>query len=177
MKAKFTFYPCFIVFLSILCTAIPIINYVADKNNSEKIVVCFTPGEDCEGLFVNEIDKANKTLDIQEYHLNNKAIVAAVLRAKARGVVIRMILDKVAKKEAIPFVNAGIPVLIDYKPRIAHNKVMIVDGRVVIGGSFNPTESAQKRNAENLLIMEGDGIARQYEGNFEKRLRLSIALF
>lgn len=148
-------------------------NLAISDEYSEKISVCFTPGQDCETLFVQTIDNTKKTLDIQEYHLNNRAIVAAVLRAKARGVVIRMVLDKAAKKEATPFISAGIPVLIDYKPRIAHNKVMISDGRVVIGGSFNPTESAQKRNAENLLIIDNIKIAGKYEGNFEKRLVLS----
>ncbi len=139
-------------------------------------IVCFTPGQDCEALFAATIDKAKRTLDIQEYHLTSKKIVAAVLRAKGRGVVTRIILDKTARKEAAPFINADISVSIDDRVRIAHNKVMIIDGDIVIGGSYNPTESAQKRNAENLRIDDNRVLGVEYEGNFMKRLHLSFLL-
>ena len=137
--------------------------------------VCFTPGQDCEGLFVATIDRAQHTLDIQEYHLTNKAIVAAVLRAKGRGVITRIILDKTARKEAMPFLAAGIPVSIDYRVRIAHNKIMIIDNEIVIGGSYNPTESAQRRNSENLMIIDDKKIVVKYEDNFMNRLRLTVS--
>lgn len=138
--------------------------------------VCFTPGQDCEGLFVATINKAQHTLDIQEYHLTSKAIVRAVLRAKERGVGIRIILDKTAKKEATPFLTAGISVNIDYRVRIAHNKVMIVDNAIVIGGSYNPTESAQRKNAENLIIEDQSNIVDSFAKNFLSRLKLSSIL-
>jgi phosphatidylserine/phosphatidylglycerophosphate/cardiolipin synthase-like enzyme len=41
--------------------------------------------------------------------------------------------------------NQKIPLWIDYKPAIAHNKVMIIDGHIVITGSFNFTKAAQKK--------------------------------
>jgi len=48
--------------------------------------------------------------------------------------------------------NAGIPVRIDFKHAIAHNKVIIVDGRTVEQGSFNYTRAAENSNAENVLV-------------------------
>jgi len=50
-------------------------------------------------------------------------------------------------------VNAGIPTLIDAQHAIARNKVMVLDGSVVITGSFNFTKAAEESNAENLLII------------------------
>ena len=35
---------------------------------------------------------------------------------------------------------------------IAHNKVIIVDGRTVEQGSFNYTKAAENSNAENVLV-------------------------
>lgn len=49
--------------------------------------------------------------------------------------------------------NVGIPLWIDDRVAIAHNKVMIIDNSTVITGSFNFTTSAQKRNAENVLVL------------------------
>jgi phosphatidylserine/phosphatidylglycerophosphate/cardiolipin synthase-like enzyme len=60
-------------------------------------------------------------------------------------------------------------VLIDRRPGIAHNKVMIIDGQHVITGSFNFTESAQKKNAENVLLISNDPkLAQRYAENFSR---------
>lgn len=51
--------------------------------------------------------------------------------------------------------NAGIPVWIDSKHAIAHNKVIVIDRATVITGSFNFTKAAEDKNAENLLVIKG----------------------
>jgi phosphatidylserine/phosphatidylglycerophosphate/cardiolipin synthase-like enzyme len=43
--------------------------------------------------------------------------------------------------------------VIDSKHQIAYNKIILIDGRTVITGSFNFTTNAEKSNAENLLII------------------------
>ncbi|ERL60671.1 phospholipase D-like domain-containing protein [Piscirickettsia salmonis] len=63
--------------------------------------------------------------------------------------------------------------LIDAKPAIAHNKVIIVDDNMVITGSFNFTYSAQKRNAENVLIIKDKKLAGLYIKNYNKRQGVS----
>ena len=52
--------------------------------------------------------------------------------------------------------HAGIPVVIDIKPKIAHNKIMIFDQTAVFTGSFNFSQSAQNSHAENGSIISGD---------------------
>jgi phosphatidylserine/phosphatidylglycerophosphate/cardiolipin synthase-like enzyme len=49
--------------------------------------------------------------------------------------------------------------LIDAEHRIAHNKVMVIDGQTVIAGSFNFTKSAETRDAENLLVIRSPELA------------------
>lgn len=92
--------------------------------------------------------------------------------AAKRGVKVEAILDKSQRKEtytgATFLRNEGIPVYIDASHAIAHNKVMILDGAIVITGSFNFTKAAEERNAENLLIIKDKGMAQLYMGNWEK---------
>jgi len=52
--------------------------------------------------------------------------------------------------------HAGIPVYIDLKDAIAHNKFMIIDRNTLITGSFNFTKAAEGKNSENLLILKGN---------------------
>jgi hypothetical protein len=56
--------------------------------------------------------------------------------------------------------------LIDDKHAIAHNKVMVIDGRTVLTGSFNFTKAAEEKNAENLLVIEDAALAKRYADNW-----------
>ena len=155
--------------------------YKLNKNNTEFeksyasslfIRTCFTPDEPCDRFIVEQIVSAKETIDVQAYRFTNKSIADAIFFAKNRGVKIRLILDKTAKPEMQYFFSKGISPTIDAQVHIAHNKVMIIDNRVVITGSFNFTENALK-NAENVLIINSDDIASTYENNFRKRLSQS----
>jgi phosphatidylserine/phosphatidylglycerophosphate/cardiolipin synthase-like enzyme len=43
---------------------------------------------------------------------------------------------------------------------------MVIDGETVVTGSFNFTEAAEKRNAENLLIVHDRKLAEKYLENW-----------
>lgn len=137
------------------------------------LTVCFTPADQCEDLIVDEINGAHKSILIQAYHLTNHKVIAALLTKHQQNVPITVILDKTAKKEANPLLNTNIPVYIDGKVRIAHNKVMIIDDATTITGSYNFTESAEHHNAENLLVIDNGALSQAYEDNFYDRLNNS----
>lgn len=141
--------------------------------------VCFTPGQDCTGLIVESIDGARIEILMQAYSFTSAPIAEALVRAKKRGVDVRAILDKSQRAErytgATFLGNAGIPVLIDERPAIAHNKVMVLDGSTVITGSFNFTKAAQEKNAENVLILRDEALAHRYGDNWRSRAKVSVA--
>lgn len=147
--------------------------------------VCFTtgnqsaPGADCTRLVVEAVDGARSSLLVQAYNFSEPRIVAAIAAAFRRGVAVTVLLDKTSpsqKGAGAPHLAAeGVPVYIDVKPRIAHNKVMIVDETMVVTGSFNFTTSAWERNAENLLVLHSSDLARAYIRNFRQRFAVSVA--
>jgi phosphatidylserine/phosphatidylglycerophosphate/cardiolipin synthase-like enzyme len=49
-----------------------------------------------------------------------------------------------------------------------HDKIMIVDGKVVLTGSFNWSNNAENENNENLLIITSTSLATTYENEFQK---------
>ena len=143
-----------------------------------KATVAFSPHGKGQELIVHAIQEAKHEILVQAYGFTNKAILKALVEAHKRGVTVKVILDKSNQSKrysgATYVNNAGIPVWIDYRPAIAHNKVMIVDQRNVITGSFNFTASAQKRNAENVLyILDAPSLAAAYVKNWRWRLSLS----
>ncbi|MEM2988730.1 MAG: phospholipase D-like domain-containing protein, partial [Candidatus Bathyarchaeia archaeon] len=64
--------------------------------------------------------------------------------------------------------GAGVPVRLDTNPALMHNKVAIIDGSIVITGSFNWTASAEARNNENMIVIRSAQIAALYEEEFER---------
>jgi phosphatidylserine/phosphatidylglycerophosphate/cardiolipin synthase-like enzyme len=139
---------------------------------------CFTPAENCMDLIVAAIDNAKSEILVQAYSFQAKPLVKALGRAHTRGVKVRVILDRGDERQSdragsrliaeriLPQVDTGVA--------SAHNKVMIIDGDNVITGSFNFTEAAQKKNAENVLLIKGHPeVAAAYRKNWERRLAAS----
>ena len=63
----------------------------------------------------------------------------------------------------------GVPIRIDGQYAVMHNKFMVVDGTTVETGSFNYTEAAEKKNAENLLILHDQPeVAGQYLAHWQE---------
>lgn len=141
--------------------------------------LCFVPdGPSCEALIVSSIGELKSSLLIQAYSFTSPTIAEAVVRAHKRGIDVRVIVDKSQVSEkytAATFLkNQGIPVWIDSKPAIAHSKVLILDQEAIFTGSFNFTRSAQARNAENGIVIQGDArVVKAYTENWQKRLRVS----
>lgn len=105
---------------------------------SAKISVCFTLAEQCEGRIVDAIDKAKTSIRVQAYVFTSLPIIHALQGAAERGVEVLAILDKVNERKysgATLLEAAGIPVWIDFEPAIAHNKIIVIDEHLVIGGS------------------------------------------
>lgn len=142
--------------------------------------VCFTPGQDCTNEIVTALSLAKHSIYVQAYSFTSKPIANALVVAKKRGVDVKVILDKsqykAEKYSASRFLdNQNVPVWIDSKPAIAHNKIMIIDENTVITGSFNFTKAAQEKNAENLLIIHNFVLAKQYLENWEYRRKESFS--
>lgn len=143
--------------------------------------VCFVPGQfDCASVAIDEIGRAQRTIEIQAYGFTQPDIAQALIQAHQRGVQVRLIVDKTAPRErggkTLLVAQAGIPVWVDYEPRIAHNKVIVIDDAVLLQGSYNWTTAADHSNAENLLVSRNPALADLYRQNFESRLAASEPL-
>lgn len=144
-------------------------------------VICFTPQNHCANLLVQHINQLTSSLKVQSYTFTSKKIGRAIIAAYKRGVKVQMIFDKSQfdcqhYSYAGKMLRQGIPMRVDVKPTIAHNKVMLGDHTWVETGSFNYTYSAQHKNAENLLFLTGNRSIAAYQHNFQNRWQQSIPI-
>ena len=137
----------------------------------KSLEIFFSPKGGCTSQIVKYISKTKVSLDIQAFTFTSAPIAKAVLDVYKKGVPVRIILDsdEATSKysSATFFTNMGIAIKIDKKHAIAHNKIIIIDQKRVITGSFNFTNQAETSNAENLLVINRPDIAKLYKDNFE----------
>jgi len=97
-------------------------------------------------------------------------IADALARAAKRGVEVQVIQDGPTAAnnfDVIPvLLKGGVVVRGNKAHRIFHHKVMIIDGEIVVTGSYNFTNSAEKSNAENMIVLRSATLAQQYYKNF-----------
>jgi phosphatidylserine/phosphatidylglycerophosphate/cardiolipin synthase-like enzyme len=123
------------------------------------VVVYHSPKGGCTDAVVYEIQRARREVLVQAYSFTSKPIAEALIAAKTRGVHIEILLDRSNEQETYTelghLVEQGLTPLIDAQHAIAHNKIILIDRRTLITGSFNFTHQAEVENAENLLIIKG----------------------
>ncbi len=151
---------------------------VGQKSFAATLEVCFVPGQNCAEQVASAIDRAESQVLVQAYGFTSPPILAALVKSKKSNRDVRIILDKSNEEPrytgATFAQNGGIDILIDDKVAIAHNKIIIIDGKHVIGGSFNYTGSAQNRNAENVIfVWDNPEFAQKFIANWDRRAAVS----
>jgi phosphatidylserine/phosphatidylglycerophosphate/cardiolipin synthase-like enzyme len=145
------------------------------------VQTCFSPHGKCVGHLLREIDHAEKELLVAVYAFTSDELATALARAKKRGVMVRVIIDREfderTERSKGEFLEAlKIPVKrlsgtkrsgVDKDPGLMHQKFAIIDRRNVFTGSYNWTQSAESVNDENLLLFRDAGpLAEEYRKMF-----------
>ena len=123
-------------------------------------------------ILLGLIDSARETMDIAIYSFTDDDLGRAVVQAHRRGVAVRVIMDTSQRKarggEYERLVNAGIPVIVEEVSGLMHHKFMVIDGEVVVTGSYNWSRSADDRNFENAVVIRDPEVAEAFEEEFER---------
>jgi len=141
------------------------------RANTTVLGIYFSPRGGCEAQIIWWINRANISIHVLIYSFTLDSISDALINAYNRGVDVKIVFerDQVTKySEYQKLKAAGVPVRNDTNPGLMHNKVMIIDGKIVLTGSFNWSVSAERRNNENLIVIRSIYVARVYEEELDK---------
>jgi len=148
------------------------------QQSQDLVEYCFSspepPHGDCDSRLVYWIDQANVSIHIMIYSFTLDDVADALIRAKQRGVDVKIAWDKTEVNELgsqyQKLANAGIDIRIDREPGIdlLHDKVAIIDNHIIITGSFNWSNEANLHDRENLVVINSINWATAYEENFQE---------
>lgn len=114
----------------------------------------------CLQILSDAVDAAMHSVRVMAYFLTAAIVLRSFDRAARRGVDVQVIYDPAGYRPGKR--HPGIRFICDRVHHRAHNKVIIVDEEVVFTGSFNFTEWADDKNAENLVEIRDPAIVKQY---------------
>jgi phosphatidylserine/phosphatidylglycerophosphate/cardiolipin synthase-like enzyme len=141
-------------------------------SSAERVEVFFCPEENCALQLISQIDSAQESIYIAIYSFTLDEISEALLRAKERGVEVKVIFDYLqaanAYSEDEKLLGYGIPIRIKNGSGYMHNKFCIIDGEKVLTGSFNYSQNADTKNDENLILIISKEIAEAYLSEFNE---------
>jgi phosphatidylserine/phosphatidylglycerophosphate/cardiolipin synthase-like enzyme len=149
-----------------------------------RVEAAFTPGDDIAALIVGRVAKARHSVQVQAYLFTDRRLARALLAALKRGVAVEVIGDAAQQESGgLPWLGelerAGARVFLNPSHAASHNKIVIVDGgrpsATVITGSYNFTQAAQSKNAENVVVLSGNRrLTDRFVENFEYHREQSI---
>ena len=135
--------------------------------------IYFSPADHIQSSLLPLINNAQSSIYFLAYSFTADPLGKAIRQRAAAGVKVAGVMetDQVRSDvgtEYAAFRKAGLDVHEDGNPGLMHHKVFIIDGQIVVMGSYNFTASAEKSNDENLIVINNPDIAAQYMKEFQR---------
>jgi len=142
--------------------------------------VLFSPDDRPTNRLVQLIDQATTRIHAAVYMITDHTIAQALIRAKQRRLDVQLVVDqssvetsygkgKLLAQNAISvfvFSPGKHPHKNTFHSALMHNKFALIDNRLW-NGSFNWTMSANKKNQENVIIIDDQAMCQKFEKQFQ----------
>jgi phosphatidylserine/phosphatidylglycerophosphate/cardiolipin synthase-like enzyme len=132
----------------------------------------FSPEDQVSSKIIARLREAQRQIDFMVFSFTRDDIGQALLERAQAGVVVRGVFESTGSETRFSefgrLQQAGLDVRQDGNPFLMHHKVIIIDERTVIFGSYNFSLNAEEDNDENLLIVDDPAFAAPFLTEFER---------
>jgi phosphatidylserine/phosphatidylglycerophosphate/cardiolipin synthase-like enzyme len=137
----------------------------------------FSSERSIKGILLKEVDSSTSTIDLAVHEITSPEMAQALLKAKERGVMVRVISDskqaKTKSSRITTLIQQGIPVKVlrgkDYG--VMNNRFAIFDSEMVVTGSFDWSEASEEWNYENIVVIGDSEVVASYQREFDRLWR------
>lgn len=135
--------------------------------------VYFSPEDHVVNRIVGLISGAQESIEFMAYSFTSNDIGSAMVGQAQAGIKVTGVMDADQVKsnqgtEYDPFIKAGLDVRLDGNNGLMDHKVIIIDQKIVITGSYDFTARSEDNNDENVVIISSPGVAAKYLEEFQK---------
>jgi len=149
---------------------------VKDSGSGDINEALFFPHEKSEvnsyEIFLEYLSSPKKTIDVCVFTITDDSAANILIDLHKKGIKVRVITDddqSASNGSDIQTIKkSGIPVKMDSSPYHMHNKYAIIDGQVLLNGSYNWTTTANTKNNENIIITNNKKLVSSFSNYFEQ---------
>lgn len=147
------------------------ITYENIQTEDSTVSIYFSPKSNTyENSLKKLIQNAEQYIYIPVFYLTHKDLTAQLIKAKHRGVEVKIILDATAARNKYSMHNElrknEIEVKVENFGGKMHIKSIIVDDKYIVSGSMNLTKAGNSKNDENTIVVKNTNLAKQYKNYF-----------
>jgi phosphatidylserine/phosphatidylglycerophosphate/cardiolipin synthase-like enzyme len=123
-----------------------------------------------DAAIIMDINQAKSSVDIAMYNFSLENVAQALIRARQRGVTIRLVAESDALDGGVfsELNQNGITALGDRHEGLMHNKFIVIDRQILWTGSLNLTGSGLNNDNNNAVRIVSQDAAQIYSDEFEK---------
>ena len=132
------------------------------------------PEKEISLIISRRVARAESEILFMAFSFTDEQIGESLLGRADAGVIVRGVFERVGSDTPFSYYApleqarlSNVAVLTDGNPQVMHHKVFIIDRSTVIFGSFNFSDSANRRNDENILIVHDPEFASFFLEEFE----------
>jgi mitochondrial cardiolipin hydrolase len=122
--------------------------------------------------FLDHLASARTSIDICIFSLTCDEIANEIIALHQRGVAIRVITDDdqahSTGSDIARLRQEGIVCKVDHSPFHMHHKFAVIDGSLLLNGSFNWTRQAVLSNRENVMVIPRPALAQAFAAEFQR---------
>lgn len=131
----------------------------------------FSPDDGVLRRLTELVEEADVSVYFLAFSFTSDELAAALVDARERGVQVQGVMDEGQLNNTGGkfdyFLENGVDVRIDPDGSNLHDKLLIIDGAIVVTGSYNFSNNAEFRNDENTLIIYDRELAETYLQHFD----------
>lgn len=131
----------------------------------------FTPDENYQEDILKLIDSAKKEIKVMIFTFTDSKIAQALLESYKRGVKVQVITEAFqagSRWSVYGDYQNEFPFILDKNGKTFHHKLILIDGKYILTGSYNFTKSALEYNDENAVIINNNPVLyNAYEKEFD----------
>lgn len=137
-----------------------------------RMEVFFSPDDNVSVSLMGALEGAQEQVLVMAYTLTADELTALLIEQAQRGLEVRVLMEadqiRSTGNDFTHLQEGGVDAVVDGNPYNMHHKVILIDGQIVIAGSYNFTRSAEERNDENLVIIQDSDLAEEYLVEFTR---------
>jgi len=134
-----------------------------------QVEVLFSPDDVVVSRLVQLLGEAQESIYFLAYAFNSNTLGSVIRDRAVHNVNVVGVMEATqASEEFGLFKQAGLDVRLGNASEVMNHKVIIIDGRIVVMGSYDFTDKAENENDENVLIIDNEKVAQKFMEEFQR---------